>query len=155
VFPPGGWLVTLMGLNAFALFVRVAQRAYFVGTMYGWEHALLSIPRMIVGNFINAAAAGRAWRLFLMHLITGKRLAWDKTMHDFPSTDQLAQQKLRLGELLLSWQAISEETLQKALDIQEKEKRPLGEIMMREKWLDQLTLDEAIAFQKATMEHEP
>ncbi|GGC03380.1 bacteriophage N4 adsorption protein B [Oxalicibacterium flavum] len=154
VFPPGGWLVTLMGLNAFALFLRVTQRAYFVGTMYGWEHALLSVPRMIVGNFINAAAAARAWRLFIVHLVTGKRLAWDKTMHDFPSTDQLAQQKLRLGELLLSWQAIDEDILNKALEIQEKEKRPLGEIMMRENWLDQSTLEEAIAFQKGVMEQE-
>jgi len=147
-FKPGGWLVTLMWVNAVALLLRVVQRAYFVGRMYGWEHALLSIPRMIVGNFINAMAAARAWKLFIGHLITGKRLAWDKTMHDFPSTDQLAQQRQRLGELLLSWQAIDEDKLSRALEIQARDKRPLGEILMEQGWLDEGTLKEAIHFQQ-------
>ncbi|WP_313699705.1 glycosyl transferase family protein, partial [Achromobacter sp.] len=148
-FRPGGWLVTLMWANAVALLLRVVQRAYFVGRMYGWEHALLSIPRMIVGNFINAMAAARAWRLFIGHLISGKRLAWDKTMHDFPSTDQLAQQRQRLGELLLSWQAIDQSTLEQALQIQAREKKPLGQILTEQGWLDEGTLHEAIQFQQA------
>jgi adsorption protein B len=154
-FRPGGWLVTLMWINAVALLLRVVQRAYFVGHMYGWEHALLSIPRMIVGNFINAMAAARAWRLFIMHLITGKRLAWDKTMHDFPTTDQLSQQRKRLGELLLSWQAIDQETLSHALEIQAREKKPLGKILMEQGWLDEGTLNEAIDFQQAGQEAPP
>lgn len=103
---------------------------------------------MIVGNFINAMAAARAWKLFIGHLITGKRLAWDKTMHDFPSTDQLAQQRQRLGELLLSWQAIDEDKLARALEIQSRDKRPLGEILMEQGWLDEGTLREAIHFQQ-------
>ena len=148
-FRPGGWLVTLMWLNAFALLLRVVQRAYFVGHMYGWEHAVLSIPRMIVGNFINAMAAARAWRLFIVHLITGKRLAWDKTMHDFPSTDQLSQQRKRLGELLLSWQAIAQDTLARALEIQARDKKPLGQILTEQGWLDEGTLNEAIDFQQS------
>lgn len=148
-FRPGGWLVTLMWINAVALLLRVVQRAYFVGHMYGWEHAVLSIPRMIVGNFINAMAAARAWRLFIMHLITGKRLAWDKTMHDFPSTDQLSQQRQRLGELLLSWQAIDQDTLARALEIQAREKKPLGQILTEQGWLDEGTLNEAIDFQQS------
>ncbi|WBX89767.1 glycosyl transferase family protein [Achromobacter mucicolens] len=148
-FRPGGWLVTLMWANAVALLLRVVQRAYFVGRMYGWEHALLSVPRMIVGNFINAMAAARAWRLFIGHLITGKRLAWDKTMHDFPSTDQLTQQRQRLGELLLSWQAIDQSTLEQALTIQAREKKPLGQILTEQGWLDESTLHEAIRFQQA------
>ncbi|PTW92110.1 glycosyl transferase family protein [Achromobacter mucicolens] len=148
-FRPGGWLVTLMWANAVALLLRVVQRAYFVGRMYGWEHALLSVPRMIVGNFINAMAAARAWRLFVGHLVTGKRLAWDKTMHDFPSTDQLAQQRQRLGELLLSWQAIDQSTLEQALEIQAREKKPLGQILTEQGWLDESTLHEAIRFQQA------
>lgn len=148
-FRPGGWLVILMWLNAVALLLRVVQRAYFVGRMYGWEHAVLSIPRMIVGNFINAMAAARAWRLFIAHLITGKRLAWDKTMHDFPSTDQLSQQRQRLGELLLSWQAIDQDTLARALEIQAREKKPLGQILTEQGWLDEGTLSEAIDFQQS------
>ncbi|NYT58419.1 glycosyl transferase family protein [Alcaligenaceae bacterium] len=148
VFAAGGWLMTLMTLNSMALLLRVAQRCYFVGTMYGWEHAVLAIPRMIVGNFINAMAAARAWRLFLGHISLGRSLVWDKTMHDFPSTDQLLQQRQRLGALLLSWQAIDESKLALALDIQKREHSPLGEILVREGWLDEATLCEAISFQE-------
>ncbi len=148
VFSPNGWLVTLMGINSVALLLRIVQRSWFVYRMYGWEHALMALPRMVIGNFINAMAAARAWRLFIGHLITGKRLVWDKTMHDFPSVDQLTQQRQRLGELLLSWQAIDETKLAFALDEQRREWRPLGEILLREGWLDEATLHEAISFQQ-------
>jgi len=148
IFPPNGWVMTLMGVNAIALALRVSQRSFFVYHMYGWGHALLAAPRMVIGNFINAMAAARAWRLFIVHLVTGKRLVWDKTMHDFPSTDQLTQQRQRLGELLLSWQAIDETKLAFALETQAREGRPLGEILMQLGWLDEATLHEAISFQQ-------
>ncbi|WP_087686248.1 glycosyl transferase family protein [Pandoraea sp. PE-S2R-1] len=151
IFPPGGWVMTLMSVNAVALALRVCQRSFFVYHMYGWEHALLAAPRMVIGNFINAMAAARAWRLFIVHLITGKRLVWDKTMHDFPSTDQITQQRQRLGELLLSWQAIDETKLAFALETQAREKRPLGEILMQLGWLDEATLHEAISFQQGVI----
>jgi len=147
-FSPNGWLAALMWANSVALLLRVGQRAYFVRRMYGWGHAALSMPRMIVGNFINAMAAARAWRMFIGHLVTGRRLVWDKTMHDFPSTDQLMQQRQRLGELLLSWQAIDEGKLERALEIQSREKKPLGAILVEQGWLDAHTLQEAIDFQR-------
>ena len=131
----------------FALLLRMIQRIYFVGRMYGWEHGLLSIPRMIVGNMINAMAAARAWNMFLGHLITGKKLAWDKTMHDFPSADTLSMQSMRLGELLLKWQAIDETKLNFALELQAKEHQPLGKILIELGWLDHATLHEALALQ--------
>lgn len=147
-FEPGGWFVTIMGLNAVALLLRVVQRAYFVGSMYGWEHGLLSIPRMVIGNFINAMAAARAWRLFLAHKLFGTRLVWDKTMHDFPSGDQLDRHRQRLGEVLLSWRAIDASHLEQALAIQRDSRRPLGTILLEQGWLDKGTLEEAISFQE-------
>ncbi len=147
VFQVGGWLMTLMGLNAVALTLRIVQRVYFVTTMYGWEHGLLSIPRMVIGNFINAMAAGRAWRLFLGHKLFGNRLVWDKTMHDFPSADQLIQQRQRLGEVLLSWRAIEEDQLNNALMLQRSSRKPLGRILLEQGYLDRGTLDEAVSFQ--------
>jgi adsorption protein B len=147
-FAPGGWIAVLAAFNACALSLRVLQRSWFVYRIYGWEHALLAIPRMVIGNFINAMAAARAWRLYLGHLITGKRLVWDKTMHDFPSMDQLTQQRQRLGELLLSWQAIDDTKLAYALEMQARERRPLGEILVQLGWLDEATLHDAISFQQ-------
>jgi len=153
VFSPGGWLMTVMGLNAFALLLRVVQRAYFVTSMYGWEHGLLSIPRMVVGNCINAMAAARAWRLFLSNKLFGTRLVWDKTMHDFPSADQLVQKRRRLGEVLLSWRAIDEAHLERALQQQSASGRPLGSILLENGWLDAGTLEEAISFQREEDAH--
>ncbi|MFT0533492.1 glycosyl transferase family protein [Castellaniella hirudinis] len=152
MFSTNGWLVPVMVANAIVLLLRMAQRCYFVHAIYGWEHAMLSIPRLIVGNFVNAMAAARAWRLYIGHLITGKRLAWDKTMHDFPSTDQLIAQRQLLGDLLVSWQAIDSEKLNQALDIQAREGRRLGEILTEKGWLDHDTLDEAVRFQQAGAE---
>ena len=147
-FSPHGWFMVVMGLNAFALLLRVIQRAYFVTSMYGWEHGVLSVPRMIVGNCINAMAAARAWRLFISSKIFGTRLVWDKTMHDFPSADQLVQRRQRLGEVLLSWRAIDEEHLEQALRMQVSSGRPLGTILLENGWLDAGTLEEAISFQR-------
>lgn len=142
------WVSTLIFLNLVALLLRMAQRMYFVGRIYGVIHAVLSLPRMIVGNFINAMAAARAWRQFLGSIFLGKRLVWDKTMHDFPSTDQLLQQRQRLGELLLSWQAIEENTLAQAIEIQKKTGKKIGDILVDHGWLDFVTLEEALSFQK-------
>ncbi len=145
---PGSWVVTVMAINGLLLIWRMVQRAYFVTHMYGWEHGLLSVPRMIVGNFINAAAAARAWKLFLSNKLFGTRLVWDKTMHDFPSDEQLVQTRQRLGEVLLSWRAIDSEQLANALRLQSESRRPLGTILVDNGWLDHATLDEAIAFQQ-------
>ena len=143
-----GWLGVVIGLNAVALLLRMGQRAYFVGRIYGWEHALLSIPRMVVGNVVNAAAAARAWRLFLLNKLWGQPLVWDKTMHDFPSVDQLSLQRHRLGDLLMKWQAIETRQLDEALALQGEGKGvPLGRILVHKGWLDEETLAEALAYQ--------
>jgi len=142
------WMHVVLGLNAVALLLRVVQRVYFVTRLYGWEHGAMSIPRMVVGNFVNFLAVSRAWRLFLVHLATGKRLAWDKTMHDFPTADGLTGgRRQRLGELLLSWRAIDEQQLAHALDDWYAREAPLGRVLMAKGWLDEETLAEAIAFQ--------
>ena len=141
------WLGTLLWFNAIALTLRVVQRVYFVTQLYGWEHGVLSVPRMIVGNFINFMAVSRAWKMFLTHLLTGKRLAWDKTMHDFPSEDGFTGERPRLGELLVTWQAIGQENLDQALQDAHARQAPLGRVLMAKGWLDDETLAEAIAFQ--------
>ena len=97
------------------LFLRAVQRCYFVGRIYGWEHGLLAIPRMVVTNLVNCVAAARAWRIFLSHLFLGTRIVWDKTMHDYPSADAMVGKRKRLGELLVSWHVIDEAALERAL----------------------------------------
>jgi bacteriophage N4 adsorption protein B len=146
-FADSVWLQALLWLNACALLLRVVQRIYFVTRLYGWEHGVLSVPRMVVGNFINFMAVSRAWKMFLTHLVTGKRLAWDKTMHDFPSADGFVDRRQRLGELLVSWQAIDQDKLELALKEGHAREAPIGRVLMAKGWLDEETLAEAIAFQ--------
>ncbi|MEG0150051.1 MAG: glycosyl transferase family protein [Comamonas sp.] len=142
------WVQVVIALNFMALLLRMAQRAYFVGRIYGGVHALLSIPRMVVGNFINAAAAGRAWKQYLSHKLFGSKLVWDKTMHDFPTVEQLAEQKQHLGDLLKSWQAIDGETLDAALEQQAQTGGTLlGQVLLQNGWVDEDLLAEARAYQ--------
>tara|TARA_R100001143_G_C3360567_1_gene135208 strand:+ start:10366 stop:12072 length:1707 start_codon:yes stop_codon:yes gene_type:complete len=148
LFAPNSWAVDLLKLNLMFFIVRGAHRFYFVNRLYGWEHALLSFPRMIVGNFVNAMAAARAWRLFIVNYIFGTQLVWDKTMHDFPATELLQPERQRLGEILLSWRAVSETELEKALQMQrEQGNRPLGEILLERQIVSDVILNEAIDFQ--------
>lgn len=148
IFQAGTWQMNVALITTAALATRVVQRFYFVNKLYGWEHALMSIPRMVVGNMINFMATARAWRMFLLYLLFGKRMVWDKTMHDFPSASQLVQTRKRLGELLTTWQAVEPERVEQALQQQQGgRQQPLGRILVSQGWLDDETLAEAIAFQ--------
>jgi adsorption protein B len=146
-FETNGLIQYLLAANGIALLWRVAHRYYFTTVLYGWQHGLLSIPRMVVGNFVNFMAAARAWRMFLVGKLLNRKLVWDKTMHDFPSTDLVAQAPRKLGGVLVSWQAINDEKLQTALAEQQTRQLPLGRILLSHGWLDDETLAEAIAFQ--------
>ncbi|WP_343315350.1 glycosyl transferase family protein [Brucella sp. BE17] len=142
-----GWVGVVLGLNAIALILRLVQRVYFTGRMFGWEHGLLSVPRMMVGNMVNFMAMSRAWKQYIVHRITGRPLVWDKTMHDFPTSEGLVGTGERLGDLLMSWQAIDENQLNSALDKQKNKNTPLGRILVQEGWLAEEVLAEAVAFQ--------
>jgi bacteriophage N4 adsorption protein B len=146
-FETNGFIKYLLLANGIALAWRIAHRCYFTTVLYGWQHGLLSIPRMVVGNFVNFMAASRAWRMFLVGKVMNRKLVWDKTMHDFPSTDLVAAAPRKLGSVLLSWQAINDADLQSALAEQKTRHMPLGRILLRNGWLDDETLAEAIAFQ--------
>lgn len=146
LFQEGSIWRTMIYINAFFLAIRAAHRVYFTTVLYGWEHGLMSLPRMVVGNFVNCMAVARAWKMFLGYLFKGERLAWDKTAHEFPSSSQLARRRQRLGELLQSWNAVEPGTLERALEKQGAG-LPLGRVLVSNGWLDEETLAEAIAYQ--------
>ncbi|WP_250494242.1 glycosyl transferase family protein [Caballeronia sp. GAWG1-1] len=146
-FIDSGWLQALLAANFVALLLRVTQRIIFTTRLYGWEHGVLAVPRMVIGNVVNFMAVSRAWRLFIVHVVTGRRLAWDKTMHDFPSVDGLRSTRQDLGDLLVSWQAIDPERLEQAKQTDHAREAPLGRVLVTRGWLDEETLAEAIAFQ--------
>ena len=73
-------LSMLLWVNMWLLLWRIAMRALFTGSIYGWKEGLRSIPRLVVGNLVAIAAAARAVTLYLGR----KPQAWDKTRHTFP-----------------------------------------------------------------------
>ncbi|WP_372786638.1 glycosyl transferase family protein [Phenylobacterium sp.] len=138
------WVV---GFDLVALGLRVVQRMYFVNRLYGWAHAIASAPRMVVASVLNFAATARALRIFGAYLITRKPIAWGKASHAFPTSDTLTLDRRRLGEILMSWEAVSEAHLKDALREQRQSQRPLGRILLSHGWLDEETLAEAVAIQ--------
>ena len=121
------WRIVLLFYANGAVFLwRISQRCYFVSRLYGWEHGLLSIPRIVIGNLVNFMAASRAWKIFLSHVVFGTPIVWDKTDHDFPSAEILVQRRRRLGELLVAWRAVDEDSLAMALHRQQSNGLPAG-----------------------------
>ncbi len=149
VFPPGlrGVAAAIFGFNLVALVLRVLQRMYFVHRIYGWQHAVMSAPRMVAGSLVSFAATARALRIYTAHLVLKRPIAWDKTAHEFPSGATLISENRRLGDILTTWDAITSRQLDAALVEQHRTHRPLGRILLSHGWLDDETLAEAIASQ--------
>ena len=105
-------LSTLLLLNGLLLLNRLLQRFYFVTLYYGVWQGLLSAPRMVWSNIINFAANLRA----LMQVLREgdpRRVAWDKTDHEFPTVD--APRQKPIGRRLVELGAITETQLEEAL----------------------------------------
>ncbi|WP_235902641.1 glycosyl transferase family protein [Sandarakinorhabdus oryzae] len=79
-----GWTLVLLWLNWTLLCWRLLVRALFTLRVQGFAEALLATPRALVGNFVNAMAALRAFSRYRAALRSGRALAWDKTSHRFP-----------------------------------------------------------------------
>jgi adsorption protein B len=84
--PYGAGLVALLWFNTALLTWRLLMRAGFTAHAYGPGEGLRAIPRALVGNVINAAAAFAAARRYRAFLSGDARLVWDKTAHRFPGT---------------------------------------------------------------------
>lgn len=134
-------------INFWLFMNRIAQRVYFVFKLNGMEQGLLSVPRMAVSNVINFFSVCRAWKIFLIHVITGKRIAWDKTQHVYPSMEELKRQRGQLGDLLIDWQAINQEHLDQALTAQKQSGKKLGQLLLEAGLISEEVLADAIAEQ--------
>ncbi|CUT11511.1 Bacteriophage N4 adsorption protein B [Bradyrhizobium sp.] len=86
------WAKTLFWMTFGFLIWRLLNRMIFTGMIYNLRHALMSAPRLIVGNFVNFFATWRAVRIYTSHRVSGRPLVWDKTSHSYP---------IQMGELEL------------------------------------------------------
>ncbi|MFN3943700.1 MAG: glycosyl transferase family protein [Allosphingosinicella sp.] len=147
VFSPSGLFGLIVSLNVAAFFLRLAQRAWFVSRLHGWENGVLAVPRLIVGTIVNAAATMRALRQFSASVFLGRKLVWDKTMHDFPTGSELVASPQRLGEILVAWRAVTAGDLEEARAEQRHNPVRIGQLLLRRGLVDEDTLTEAIAWQ--------
>jgi len=140
-YPPlvtqDSWLWYLILVDTFFLLFRFVQRAYWVRWIYGWPEALLSVPRLVWGNAINVMATTRALSQWIRSKLTGKPIQWDKTDHVYPSEERLRAYRRKLGELLLARRSITVFQLEKALEMQKENPRPLGAILMEQGWVSE------------------
>lgn len=114
IFTGGPWLVTLLWCNFALMANRILQRVIFVTVYYGLAQGLLSILRLFWGNLINFMANWRALRQVIQHG-DPRRVAWDKTTHDFPSVTGVNRALRPLGQILIEQNVLTEAQLEQAL----------------------------------------
>ena len=114
VFEGGRWITLLLQANLLLMTNRVAHRVFFVSRYYGLSEGLWSIPRLFWGNFINFLANWRAIRQ-IVGQGDARRVAWDKTMHEFPVLGEQGRARHPLGRILISQGTIDEGQLETAL----------------------------------------
>lgn len=114
IFTGGPWLVTLLWINFGLMVNRILQRIIFVTVYYGLFQGILSVFRLFWGNLINFMAN---WRALCQVIQNGnpRRVAWDKTTHDFPTIEGESRSLRPLGQILIQQGAITEAQLQDAL----------------------------------------
>jgi len=160
-YPPlveyGTWLWYLILVDTIFLFIRFLQRAFWVQRIYGWSQALLSVPRLVWGNAINVTATTRALYIWFRSRLTGRLIQWDKTDHVYPTEDVLRFYRRRLGDLLLERRFITVSQLEKALEMQKADHRPLGAILMEQGWVaeDDLVRILGVQFHLTTRKIDP
>ena len=85
VVPAGSLLWYLIMANFFIMCFQLLSRAIATFKIYGFVHAVLSVPRAIWGNIINFEATVRALRIYFTARRNGvSDIPWDKTSHEFP-----------------------------------------------------------------------
>jgi adsorption protein B len=119
-------LWTLFYINILFLINRLLHRHFWTCRIYGWSQLPLIIPRYVVANIINYLAVTRAIARYLGHLRTGEPIGWDKTTHSYPDEKLLAVYRRKLGDVLIERGLVTREQLERGLEAQAINRRPLG-----------------------------
>ncbi|MCF5705547.1 cyclic di-3',5'-guanylate-activated glycosyltransferase NrfB [Pseudomonas syringae] len=135
-------LPVLLWLNGFMLLNRLFQRGWFVTRYYGLVEGLLSAPRMMWSNYVNFFANLRALRQ-VMEMGDSRRVAWDKTTHEFPALTKA--QRTPLGHRLVEKGLLTEEQLEAA--ITSPVRRRLGRELLLREYIDSTQLVQELAEQ--------
>lgn len=146
IFEGDHGLVLLLWVNFFLMANRMLQRIIFVSGYYGIGQGLMAIPRLFWGNIINFLAN---WRALSQIIAQGdpRRVAWDKTTHDFPSVGGENRARRPLGSILIEQGAITEVQLASALAQHRSQGLRLGSWLVQTGVISAQALAEAVATQ--------
>lgn len=138
---PETWVYQVASINIVLFINRILQRMYFTWKLQGVMAAIRVLPHIVIGNLINFMAVCRAWKLFIIHLYTGKKIGWDKTAHTFLEGEAKAYRKV--GEIL----GLTDEQCVRALERQAHTGEKIGRICLAEGWINSDQLADALAEQ--------
>jgi len=108
--------------------IRIAVRMGCVARIYGFVFALGVPVRILWANALNTAATLQAIARFTAARAMGRPLKWLKTEHSYPNRATLADQRRKLGEILVSLGYLETYQLRQALEEQPSRQR-LGEYL--------------------------
>lgn len=145
IFESTGWFPVLLMTNLWLMTNRIAQRIIFVTRYYGIGQGLLSVPRLLWGNLINFLANWRALKQTVMSKDI-RRIAWDKTSHEFPSLGEQNKVRKPLGHILIEQGAITASELEEALKLPMRGLR-IGSLLVHEELINTEQLACAVAEQ--------
>jgi bacteriophage N4 adsorption protein B len=145
IFDQDPWFRTVLAINLVLMANRIGQRVFFVSTYYGIGQGLMALPRLAWGALINFLANLHAIRQILKQG-DPRRVAWDKTTHDFPSVGGTRRSRRPLGEILVEQGAITPEQLERALADTVPGLR-LGSSLVHDRVITARQLAEAVAAQ--------
>lgn len=145
IFESSEWLMGFLWLNFFLMMNRIAQRIFFVSSYYGLKEGLMSIPRLFWGNYINFMANWKAVKQVMQHGDV-RRIAWDKTTHDFPTIGLENKERKKLGHILIGQKVITQEQLDSVL-VHKKNGIKIGSALVHEGILTSAELADALSIQ--------
>jgi adsorption protein B len=143
--PALNWLMPLNG--AMGLW-RLLVRAWCVGRVCGWGFAVAVPLRIVLANIINSLSSLAALHQYFTARIRKVPLRWLKTEHAYPTLAGLHQHKLKLGQVLVGSQYITEDDLAGALATLPPGMR-LGEYLIALECLSEDELYEALSLQQS------
>jgi adsorption protein B len=126
--------------------VHMVFRIWCSSRIYGIGFGCAAPARVVVANWLNAAATVRALWQYAGAKLSGAPLRWVKTEHAYPNRAALMAEHKRLGEILVGSGWLSTEALDAAL-ASKPETRRLGEHLMQLGLLAEPDLYAALALQ--------
>lgn len=134
----------ILFFNLILMANRMVQRFYFVSKYYGYLEGFLSLLRLVWGNVINFSANIRAIRQ-VIEQGDPRRVAWDKTSHDFPAVAS-DNRRIPLGQILVANHLLTRERLEELLLSKPKDIL-LGMYLVQQGVISNSQLSEAMAQQ--------